>query len=98
MAAEIVECDRCGKRTRLRADDTYTPHVYGRAKTPCEYSGAKYARHMGSFRVTQRDLNGHATEWMAACRCGRVWLAPIHIAVETPWRRHCAEIKEQRSA
>jgi hypothetical protein len=95
MAAETVECDRCGKRVRLHADDTYAPHVYGRAKTPCEYSGQAYARHMGSFRVTQRRPDGTATEWMASCRCGRLWLGPIHAAVETQWRRHCAE---QRSA
>jgi hypothetical protein len=98
MAAETVECDRCGKKVRLRADDTYAAHTYGRAKTPCEYSRTKYARHMGTFRVTQRDWDGIATEWMAACRCGLVWLGPTHAAVETPWRRHCAEIKEQRSA
>lgn len=88
-AAEVVNCDRCDYRVRLRRDGTYASHTLGSLTTAlCEYSGKPYARHMGSFRVTQRGPDNVATEWIAECRCGRVWLGPEYDAVEQLWRDH----------
>lgn len=87
---EIVECDRCGKRVQLCADDTYRKHSYGRGIV-CEKSGDLYARHMGEFTVTHRRPDGKATEWCCACRCGRVWLGPTYEDVEAQWGAHTVE-------
>lgn len=92
---EKAECDRCGIKARILADGAYAKHGYTQygVRTECEYSGKKYARHTGSFRVTERDSNNIATEWVCNCRCGKVWLGPDHESVEQPWVAHVEAVK-----
>lgn len=92
--AERVECDRCGIKVRLRADDTYPPHGWTRRSVhhECTHGGKRYARHMGEFRVIERDQNGIGTKWLAQCRCGRAWTGAEYDEVERPWKEHCAAI------
>lgn len=92
---EKVECDQCGLKVKLLADDVIADHGWTRygERTECSYSGRKYSRHGGSFRVTQRGPDDKATEWVCNCRCGRVWVGPDHKSVEKPWSEHVESVE-----
>lgn len=94
-AGETVECDGCGLKVRLRADDTYGKHRYTAfgAKTVCDRWGTPYSRHRGEFHIFRRDPN----QWVCNCRCGEVWTGAEYADVEGPWLEHCTAARAEES-
>lgn len=97
-----VECDHCGYKVYLNEDGTYRDHestsyrvdhnfrriMATKTTKQCENSGKRYAFHMGTFRVIERQPNGKAITWIAECRCGESWTAPDYDSAEAPWAEH----------
>lgn len=81
-----VECDHCGKKVRLRRDDTYGVHSFRMFgdNHRCERSEKPYARHMGEFRIVARSPN----QWLCECRCGETFLGASYENVEARWEAH----------
>jgi len=92
---ETVTCFYCEKQVQLCKDGTYRKHTYGSRGPVCKKSGQPHNRHSGEFKVTQRDENGKAVEWVANCLCGRVFLGATYDAVDASWSEHS---KEEASA
>ena len=91
---ETVTCFYCEKRVQLCKDGTYRKHTCW-LHTVCKRSGTPHNRHSVEFKVTQRDENGKAVEWVAHCLCGRVFLGATYDAVDASWSEHS---KEEASA
>lgn len=83
---ERVECDGCGKKITLRADDTIPQHGWTRRGVSygCAESGKRYARNMGRFFCA----NTPERPWVAHCRCGAFWTDPDYKVVEAQWKAH----------
>ena len=98
--ARIVECDGCAEEVELRDDGTYPQHRIGIFEPPelCGRSGKRYAFHMATFYVTERDASGKATEWIAQCRCGESWTGPDYRDVEALWAAHNQASQVERVA
>jgi hypothetical protein len=94
--SDTVECFRCDRKVRLRADGTYPQHGTTRRGVivnECPHSGEVHERHSGSFRIVTRN----PTRWLCECLCGETFVEDTYDAVDAAWSTHRAASKAAAS-